>query len=66
MRWSAVEILGYIKDSRSLRMILPMLDDPNQQVREATAKALRKTTRQDFGMNRKKWSRWIEEHVPVS
>ncbi|NQT26470.1 HEAT repeat domain-containing protein [candidate division KSB1 bacterium] len=66
MRWSVVEIMGYIKDPRSLRLILPMLDDPNHQVREATAKALRKTTQKDFGMNRKKWARWIEKHVPVS
>jgi|GEM_PF-1649280 len=58
-RWAAVETLGFIKDPASTPFIPPLLSDPDPIVREAAAKALRKMSRKDFGMNRRKWEKWV-------
>lgn len=58
-RRAAAEILGYIKNPSGFRPIIPLLNDPDIQVQEEAAKALRKMSREDFGKNTKKWRQWL-------
>jgi hypothetical protein len=56
----AVEALGALRDSRTLRTLLVRLSDRDEQVVRAAHDALVVLTGQDFGFAARKWETWVE------
>ncbi|MDB4985547.1 MAG: ral secretion pathway protein [Myxococcaceae bacterium] len=56
----AVEALGALRDSRTLRTLLVRLSDRDEQVVHAAHDALVVLTGQDFGFSARKWETWVE------
>jgi hypothetical protein len=58
VRWSAVSILGHIRDRKAVPYLIEALQDGN--VRSAAEEALRQVTGEDFGDDYDAWKRWQE------
>lgn len=59
VREKAAEALGEIKDPRAIEpLISALIDDQEEMIREAAAKALEKITEKDFGQDIDKWQNW--------
>ena len=63
VRERAARALGEIRDSRAVEPLIAALQDRDSYVlRELAAEALKKITNQDFGENRRAWSKWWQEN----
>jgi len=62
LRGLAIETLGLIGDLRAVPPLINALKDRNDFLRSDAAKALKEITKQDFGWDFAKWSRWWEEN----
>ncbi len=56
-KWAVVG-LGRMRDTRSVPLLIDTLDDGSEQVREKTASALARITKQKFGMQENAWRVW--------
>ncbi|MDB4934021.1 MAG: hypothetical protein JWP87_993 [Labilithrix sp.] len=54
----AIEALGETREPLAVRALIPLLDDPNEQVAAAVRAALTTIARQDFGPSSQKWQTW--------
>jgi HEAT repeat protein len=56
----AVEALGELRDSRTLRVLIARLTDRDEDVVRAAHHALVVLTGQDFGSMQRRWETWAE------
>jgi hypothetical protein len=57
-RTLAIEALGEAREALGVQALIPLLDDPDNQVVNAVRGALVIMTRQDFGTASEKWRAW--------
>jgi hypothetical protein len=60
VRRAAVSCLGRMEDHEAVSTLVELLDDESEGVRETAAWALERITRRRFGLQRERWSLWIE------
>jgi len=58
----AAEALGEIQDSRAIEPLIETMKSGNILVKKHTADALKKITKQSFGMDYESWLKWWKEH----
>ncbi len=61
---AASELLGSIKDPRSVEPLINILREDNPLARERANAALRTITGRDFGQSAESWMEWWERHRP--
>lgn len=61
-RAQAVEALGESREPSAIPVLLGLLDDPAGDVTVAARNALVTISRQDFGLDEKKWTEWWEHN----
>lgn len=54
----ATEILGRLRDGKSVPLLIPLTASKRPELANATLGALMRLTAQDFGHNPKKWTEW--------
>jgi hypothetical protein len=62
-RRTAIRALAELRDAQAVPMLLAVLDDDDEGVRGEAHRALVTLTRQDFGLQRKRWEPWAEKHA---
>ena len=58
VRKAAIEVLGKIKNSLVVEVLIFMLSDTEQEVRHAALKTLKEITGKDFGYEQERWIEW--------
>jgi hypothetical protein len=58
----AIEALGATREALAVPALIPLLDDPNIEVKAAVRGALVTLARQDFGTSSQKWRTWWEQN----
>ena len=62
VRRYAARSLGELRATRAIKPLINALDDEGFRATAAAAKALRKITGQDLGLDPEKWREWWEEN----
>jgi hypothetical protein len=62
-RRTAIRALAELRDAQAVPMLLAVLDDEDEGVRGEAHRALVTLTRQDFGLQRKRWEPWAEKRA---
>ncbi|MBW2127228.1 MAG: HEAT repeat domain-containing protein [Deltaproteobacteria bacterium] len=57
----AIVALEKIKDPRSIRPLIGLLDNESEFVKLNAYSALKKVTGEDFGINVLKWQKWLDQ-----
>jgi len=60
LRSQAARTLGRLKAAAATRPLVQALADPQPQVRQEAAEALKSLTGQDFGRDREAWANWLK------
>jgi hypothetical protein len=62
-RRTAIRALAELRDAQAVPMLLAVLDDEDEGVRGEAHRALVTVTRQDFGVQRRRWDPWAEKRA---
>jgi HEAT repeat protein len=60
VRVRSARLLGASGSQKAVKPLVELLEDENQQVRQAAAEALKSLTDQEFGADAKKWQQWLK------